>query len=218
MNRMGAIFPEFGLYCVTDPSLGQGRSHVEQARLCLEGGARVIQLRDKYAGFETLLPQARQIAALCHSYKALFIVNDDPRLAVESGADGVHVGQQDAAPMEARRVVGPDLLVGLSTNNRAQVLAAQNLPVDYIGFGPVFPTLTKTSEDEPLGAAEVEWAVHNSALPVVPIGGIGAQNLPSLLAGGARFAAVISAVVSAPDVAQAARALAALIAQGRGEI
>jgi len=200
-------FPAYGLYCITDPALGRGRSHVEQARLCLEGGANVIQLRDKQAGLDALLPQAREIAALCRELGALFIVNDDPRLAVESGAGGVHVGQRDAAPEEARRIVGPGRIVGLSTHNRAQVLAAQDLSVDYLGFGPVFPTRTKTSEYEPLGVAEVEWAVRNSALPIVPIGGIDASNLPSLVAVGARFAAIISAVVSAPDIAAAARTM-----------
>ena len=106
---------------------------------------------------------------------------------------------------------GTERVLGLSTHTREQVLATQRLPVDYIGFGPAFDTTSKDSEYAARGPAEVKWAIHHSALPVVPIGGIGPENLPSLVAVGARYAAVISAVAGADDIVQAARRLAALL-------
>jgi len=204
-------FPDHGLYCITDLHLAKGRSHAEQARLCLDGGARIIQLRDKETPYAALLPQACEVAALCRERGAVFIVNDDPRLAVESGADGVHVGQSDTPVEEARRLVGPGRIVGLSTHTREELAAAQSLPADYLGFGPVFATTTKAMSHPPHGAAEAGWAIRRSALPIVPIGGITLENLPSLVAEGARYAAVVSAVVAAGDIAAAARVLAALL-------
>jgi thiamine-phosphate pyrophosphorylase len=204
-------FPDRGLYCITDPALARGRSHIEQARLCLEGGARVIQMRDKSSPREVLLPVARRIAALCRERDVPFVVNDDPTLAVEAGADGVHVGQDDMPPAEARRIVGPGRLIGLSTHTRAQLLAAQRLPVDYVGFGPIFATHSKDSPYAPLGPSELAWALKTATLPVVPIGGIGPDTLASLAAVGATRAAVISAAVGADDIAAAVRALSCLL-------
>lgn len=206
-----SFFPEHGLYCLTDSRLAGKLSHVQQARLCIGGGANIIQLRDKARVTEgpdrrMLLDDARAIATLCREHGVVFIVNDDPQLAVEVGADGVHVGQDDVAAEEARRIVGPERIVGLSTHNRRQVIDAQTRPVDYIGFGPVFATTTKDA-GAPLGPAQVRWAVRHSALPVVAIGGIDHGNLPSLIAVGVRLVAVISAIVGAEDVAAAARAM-----------
>ncbi|MCX7049089.1 MAG: thiamine phosphate synthase, partial [Candidatus Sumerlaeota bacterium] len=134
-----------------------------------------------------------------------------PRLALDAGADGFHGGQGDITPEDAHRILGAGAIIGLSTHTREQVLASRKRPVDYIGFGPIFPTATKATEVGPLGAEELEWALSHSAVPVIPIGGITRDNLPALIAVGARHAAVVSAVVAASDVAAAARELVALL-------
>ncbi len=193
-------FPPEGLYCLTDPGRAWGRTLVEQARLCLEAGARMIQLRDKLTPRRDLIEQGREMVKWTRRYGGILIVNDDPELALEMGADGAHVGQEDMAPEAARALLGPDKIIGLSTHTPQQVLEAQERPVDYIGFGPVYATGSKETAYAPRGAERVGWAIRHSRAPVVPIGGITAENLGPLIEQGARYAAVISAVVGAQDV------------------
>lgn len=197
---------KWGLYSIIDAQIG-GRSHAELAAAVLRGGVRVVQLRDKTATFEELLTIGRELRELTRDAGATFIVNDNPYLARELGADGVHLGQSDFPVQIAREVVGPESIVGLSTHSELQIVAAATLPVDYIGIGPVFPTSSKQSEWPVVGTGLLRWAKSNSALPVVAIGGITEANLAEVAATGIENFALIGDLMRAEDVEARARSL-----------
>ncbi len=164
----------------------------------------VLQLRAKDAPPPAILAAARSARARCAEAGVLFILNDDPRLAQEAGADGVHVGQDDLPVPAARAIVGPELLIGLSTHTPAQVDAAAG--VDYIGVGPIHATPTKPGRPA-VGLALVRYAAAHAGVPFFAIGGIDAGNVARVRAAGARRIAVVRAIAAAPDPAAAARAL-----------
>lgn len=193
------------LCVITDATLVPGRDHVAVAEAALAGGADMIQLRDKTPDLRRLLPQARRIRAACRAHGALFIVNDRLDLALAAGADGVHVGQDDLPATVARRLLGPDLILGVSTHDLAQAGAAVNAGADYIGFGPMFGTRTKETGYTPRGTAMLREIRDTVRVPIVAIGGITLENVGEVIAAGADAPAVISAVAGAPDVAAAAR-------------
>lgn len=205
---------QWGLYVILDSQCA-GRPHAELAREALAGGARVIQLRDKTASFETLMEVGRVIRRLTREAGATFIVNDNPYLARELDADGVHVGQGDVHPVIARDIVGPGKLVGLSTHNHEQATQARREPVDYIGVGPVYPTTSKVSEWPVVGPELVRWVKSVSPLPVVAIGGITRERIPEVIAAGADNIAVIREVMGAPDITARTRELIETIASAR---
>jgi len=188
------------LYALTDARLS-GLSHAEQLRLLAAGGARLIQLREKHAGPREFARDAAAAVAVARSLGVLVVVNDRVDIALACGADGVHLGQDDLDPSAARRLVGPDFLIGYSTHTLEQALAAARLPVDYVAFGPVFPTSTKERPDAVVGL-ELLRRVRDAldpALPLVAIGGITTENARRVLAAGADSVAVASALVGAPD-------------------
>lgn len=197
-----------GLYVVTDDRLPQGRSYVEVTRAALVGGARVIQLRDKRRDAGELLPAAREMMALCRAAGALFLVNDRVDLAVACDADGAHLGQTDLPLREARRLLGPDRLLGISVENVEQVRLAEQAGADYLGVGPIFGTATKADAGDAVGPEQLRRFREVTGLPLVAIGGITLERVPEALAAGAHSVAVISAVSAAPDPEAAARALA----------
>ncbi len=164
----------------------------------------VLQLRAKDAARPAILDAARAARARCAAAGVLLIVNDDPRLARAAGADGVHLGQDDMPVPAARTIVGPDLLIGLSTHTPAQVDAARG--VDYIGVGPVHATPTKPGRPA-VGLALVRYAAAHARVPFFAIGGIDPGNVASVRAAGARRVAVVRAIAAAPDPAAAARLL-----------
>lgn len=194
------------LCVITDANLVPDRDHVAIAEAALEGGADMIQLRDKTRSLRDLLPQARAIQALCRSRGALFIVNDRVDLALAADADGAHVGQEDLPAASARRLLGPRRLMGVSTHSLAQAEAARQAGADYIGFGPMFATGTKETGYTPRGLDALRGIRRAVSLPVLAIGGIGLENVSLVIEAGATAPAVISAVVAAPDVAAAAAA------------
>jgi thiamine-phosphate pyrophosphorylase len=164
----------------------------------------VLQLRDKHASPEHLLAAAKLAAARCADHGVLLIVNDHPQLARESGADGVHVGQDDVDVFVARMILGEAMLIGLSTHSPEQVDAAEG--VDYIGVGPVHATPTKPGRPA-VGLELVEYAARHATVPFFAIGGIDATNVDAVRRAGARRVAVVRAISDAPDPAAAARAL-----------
>jgi thiamine-phosphate pyrophosphorylase len=170
----------------------------------LRGGADMFQLRDKHASDDELLPAAATARSLCDEHGALFIVNDRPDLALAAGADGVHLGQDDMAPQEAREIVGPDLIIGRSTHSPAQVDAAAG--ADYIGVGPIPPTPTKRWRPA-VGLELVRYAAGHAAMPFFAIGGLDAERLGDAVAAGATRAAIVRAICEAPDPEAATRAL-----------
>ena len=195
---------DFGFYLViTNPVVGYAKC----AEAAVGAGVKIIQLRMKHAAREDVVREAREMRKATEGTDTLFIVNDDPSIAAEVGADGVHVGQDDMAPDEVRARY-PDLrIVGLSTHNVAQACASTTQPIDYIGVGPVYATPTKDIPDPTLGLQTMGEMIAAAAHPAVAIGGIDASRLPDVLAAGARNFAVVRAVCHSPDPYSAIRAL-----------
>ncbi len=186
----------FGLYLVmTDPVTGYARC----AEAAVRAGVRFVQLRMKHAPREVILETARIVASVTSGSSTKFILNDDPAIAVEAGADGVHLGQDDMPLAEARRRHPALACFGLSTHNEAQAQAAESLKPDYIGVGPVFPTPSKAIPDPTLGVERAGRIIAGSLLTCVVIGGIDAGNLPDVLRAGVRNFAVVRAVCATSD-------------------
>jgi thiamine-phosphate pyrophosphorylase len=183
---------------------------------CISGGVDVVQLRDKTAPDGTVVARGRLAARVCGHHGVPFIVNDRPDLALEVGADGVHVGQEDASPSYARHVLGPTAIVGLSTHAPDELAASLIEPVDYISAGPVSPTPTKPGRPG-TGAGYVTAAVQASTHPVFVTGGVTPLTLPALWAAGARHFVVVRWLTEADDPTQAARSLRAVIDTLLGE-
>ena len=186
-----------GLYLVlTSPVI----SHVELAAGACERGVRVLQLREKRLPNEELVRLAREIADVTRGTNTLFIVNDRPDIAAAAGADGVHLGRSDASISAARDLMGGDALVGLSTRTPDEAEAARIAGADYIGVGPVFPTVTKPDALAPIGLAGLSSVAGRvPGLTRVAIGGITSAAAGAVLAAGAHYVAVISAVCHADD-------------------
>jgi thiamine-phosphate pyrophosphorylase len=175
--------------------------------LVLRGGVEIVQLRLKDVSDETIVATARRYAAVCHAHDVPLILNDRPDLVAEAGADGVHVGQDDMAVAQARALVGPDRLLGLSTHSPAQIdAAAAEAEIDYIGVGPVHATPTKPGRPA-VGLDLVRYAAAHALTPFFAIGGIDAGNAGTVREAGATRIAVVRAITDAPDPEAAARAL-----------
>lgn len=207
------VLPEqLRLYAVTDSRHLQERTLLETVSAALDGGATFVQLRDKDCSPAELLAEARALAALCHTRGVPFVVDDDVEVALASGADGVHVGQSDMAARRARALLGPDKILGVSAHNAAEALAAQADGADYLGCGAAFVTGTKL-DAHPVTAETMTAVTHAVTIPVVAIGGIDAGNILQLQGRGLAGVAVVSAIFSARDPAQASRELRALSEQ-----
>jgi len=182
----------------------------------LAGGAAAVQVREKALADGALLARARRVAEACHAAGALCIVNDRPDVAALAATDGVHVGADDLPVGAARRIVGPNRIVGASTHSARQALAAAEAGADYIGCGPMFPSTTKPQEVIP-GPALCREVTQKVGLPVMAIGGITPENADEVLAAGTRWLAVSAAVCSADDPEAATRRLKGVICQALNE-
>jgi thiamine-phosphate pyrophosphorylase len=182
----------------------QSDAFLEEA---LRGGVDIVQLRLKDAAEDTIVATGRRYAAVCHAHGVPLILNDRPDLVVAASADGVHVGQDDTPVAQARALVGPDRIVGLSTHSPAQIDAAATEPeLDYIGVGPVHATPTKPGRPA-VGLELVRYAAAHAAMPFFAIGGIDASNVSAVRAAGAQRIAGVRAITGASDPEAAARAL-----------
>lgn len=192
------------LYAVTDRSWLHGQSLVYAVEEVLAGGATMLQLREKHLEHRDFLAQAQELLPLCRKYHVPLIINDDVQVALESGADGVHVGQSDMAVQAARSILGPDKIIGASAHNASEALAAVAAGADYLGCGAVFGSTTKA--DAGLLSLntlrEIRVAVR---VPIVAIGGINRQNIVRLAGSGVDGVALISALFAAPDKRAAAQ-------------
>jgi thiamine-phosphate pyrophosphorylase len=203
------------LYLVCDANPG-GRALPDVLHPAIAGGVQVVQLRDKQLPDEELAAVANAAHALCERLGALLIVNDRPLVAREAGADGVHVGQDDMPVAEVRELVGPDLLIGLSTHAPEEIDAAvasadDGTPlIDYIGVGPVHETPTKLGRAA-VGVELVEYAAANAHVPFFAIGGLDASNLGDVATAGATRIVVLRAIANAEDPEAAARELSGLL-------
>lgn len=202
-----------GVVVVTSADLA-GRGHLDVASAALEGGATALQLRAPELDDEALLPLAADLAARCREAGVLFVVNDRVDVALESGADGAHVGQDDD-PARARHRLGPDRLLGISIGSAAEAVTAQADGADYLGV-TVWATATKP-EAHPCGLEGVREVADATTLPVVGIGGITPENAARVLEAGAAGVAVISAVAAAVDPVEAVRELRLVVDAVRGE-
>jgi thiamine-phosphate pyrophosphorylase len=183
---------------------------------CLRGGVDVVQLREKHLDARPLLARARLAAAVCRDHGVPFVLNDRPDLALEAGADGVHVGQDDAPPALARRILGPRVLVGLSTHAPAELAGAAREPVDYLSAGPVNPTPTKPGRPG-TGLGYLGEAAARAKVPWFVTGGVTPETVPAMAAAGATRFVVVRWLTEASDPEAAARALAAAIDSAVGE-
>ena len=173
---------------------------------CIRGGVDVVQLRDKHLEARSLLARAAVAAGVCREAGVPFILNDRPDLALEVGADGVHVGQEDAPPALARRLLGPDAIVGLSTHAPAELDASVKEPVDYVSAGPVSATPTKPGRPG-TGPGYIAYAVRHARRPVFVTGGVNPSSIPPLVAAGASRFVVVRWLTEAADPEANARAL-----------
>lgn len=207
---------DLSLYLVLDPGLCRLHTMVETARLAVAGGATVVQLRDKDAGTAALVEVGRALRRALAGTGVPLIVNDDLEAALAIDAEGLHVGQGDMPPAEARQRLGPGKVLGLSVETEAAVRAVDASVVDYVGIGPVFGTPTKPDHQPPIGLDGLARLVALSPVPAVAIGGLKVEHVPAVLASGAEGLAVVSAVCGQPDPEAASGVLAAAIRAWRG--
>lgn len=211
---------DYGLYLVTDRDLCLGRPLLDVVAQAVAGGVSVVQLREKKADTREFVDLGRALLALLSPLGVPLIINDRLDVALAIGAQGAHVGQNDMPVAEARRLLGPQAILGLSVETMDQLREAESLPpglVDYYGLSPIFQTPTKTDTGPGWGLAGLGQAraevETGSKRPLVAIGGIGPSNAASVLRCGAQGLAVVSAICSAPDPQAASRALSELVRQ-----
>ncbi len=204
--------PNWRLYVVTDERLSKGRSHVETARLAVEGGVDALQLRDKNASGKKLFEMALEIREITKDAGAAFIMNDRVDIAIAAGCDGIHLGQADLPLPAARKLVGREMIIGVSISGVTEATQAFKDGADYVSISPLFDARkTKPDAGEPLGLQALRDVSKECRLPVMAIGGINKTNIPDAIQAGAQCAAVISAVVGAEDIPLAVRELTRLI-------
>lgn len=197
------------LYAVTDSAWLGGRSLAEVVREAIEGGATIVQYREKNKGYDDMLREAREVCAVCREYGVPFIMNDSVEIAMAVDADGVHLGLDDGDLKAARELLGDKKIIGASTHNVQEALSAQAQGADYLGCGAVFGSTTKTdiSSVSVDILAQVASAV---SIPVVAIGGINRDNISMLNGRSLAGAAVVSAIFAQKDIRAAAREMRAL--------
>ena len=190
------------LYAVTDRSWLRGQTLCEQVEKALIGGATLVQLREKELDEETFLREAIELAKLCHRYGVPLLINDNVEIARRSGADGVHVGQDDMEAASVRSILGSDMIVGVTAKTVEQALRAQEAGADYLGSGAVFGSATKLNA-----------ICHAVQIPVVAIGGINRQNILELAGTDISGVAVVSGIFAADDIAAECRHLRSIVQQ-----
>jgi thiamine-phosphate pyrophosphorylase len=206
-----------GLYAITDAKLQPADQLVERVCNAIQGGARLIQYRDKSADAGLRLRQANALADLCRQHGVPLIINDDVELAAECGAQGVHLGRDDAEPLTARRLLGDNAIIGVSCyNSLSLALQAAEQGADYIAFGRFFPSRTKPSAVQ-ADLALIEAARQQLVLPIAAIGGITPHNTAPLISAGVAMLAVIQGIFAEPDVRRAAATYAAFFQQSTAE-
>ena len=195
------------LYAVTDRAWASGTEGLlRQVAEAIDGGAGIVQLREKHLGQADFLAEAERFVALCREKGAVSIINDDVEIAAQVGADGVHVGQEDLEAGRARQVLGPDKVIGVSAHSVAEALAAQAAGADYLGVGAAFATGTKT-DAKPISRETIRAITAAVDIPVVAIGGISRDNILELRDCGLDGVAVVSALFAQTDVKAAAEEL-----------
>lgn len=204
------------LYAVTDRSwLKEGETLYDQVEQALKGGVTMVQLREKKLDREAFLKEAEEIQKLCLAYHVPFLINDAVDIALEIGADGVHVGQSDMEAKKVRKLLGDDRIIGVTAAAPALAKLAEQNGADYLGSGAVFGTSTKT-DAKPLEHDVLKEICRSVTIPVAAIGGITKENVLKLKGTGISGIAVVSAVFAEPDIEEATRRLKLLAGQAVG--
>ncbi|MCX8996924.1 thiamine phosphate synthase [Rhizobiaceae bacterium BDR2-2] len=206
---------DLSLYLVLDPDLCAVHGLVETTRAAVAGGVTAVQLRDKKADTAHLVETGRALKAALAGAGVCLIVNDDVQAAIALEADGLHIGQDDMTALAARRMIGPDMVLGLSVETPQLAAAIDPSIVDYAGAGPVFATATKPGHKEPVGFPGLAEMVAVAPVPAVAIGGLKANHARPVFAAGAAGLCVVSAICGQPDPEAAARLLADAIRKVR---
>lgn len=191
-----------GYYFITDSGLSRSGNvlDVRKAESC---GVRIVQYRNKDANTKEMCEEAVRLREICS--KALFLINDRIDVVLAADADGVHLGQSDMPCTAARRILGPDKIIGITVHNLSEALEAQRLGADYLGVSPIFPTATKSDAGKPAGIVMIEKIRALVDIPLIAIGGINLANAPEVIRAGADGLCAISAVVTKEDVGQEIR-------------
>ncbi len=200
MNRQ----PDWTLYLVAYPPACRGRDVVAVAEAAVRGGVTLVQLRMKECTTRSYLETSKRLRQTLADHGVPLLINDRVDVAMAAGADGVHLGQTDMPADLARELMGEQSLIGLSADTQAQAAAAEGLPVDYVGVGPVFPTATKADTGPTLGVEGLRQWRRRCHLPLIGIGGVTAENAAQIVRSGADGIAVVSAICGASDPARAA--------------
>lgn len=190
------------LYAVTDRHWLRGETLVSQVEKAVKGGATFIQLREKKLNTEEFMSEAKEIQKLCRKYNVPFVINDNVEIAKEIGADGVHVGQEDMASGEVRKILGDGKIIGVSAHNVKEALEAQSNGADYLGVGAAFPTGSKDDVNV-ISHDEIKAICEAVNIPVIAIGGINIDNISELNGTGICGVAVISAIFAQDDIENA---------------
>ena len=199
------------LYLVTDRELSLGRSLEEVVSEAIAGGVTMVQLREKDAATGEFIALAGRLMKILKPLDIPLIINDRVDIAMAVDADGVHIGQSDMPYEMARRLLGPDKIIGLSVENMDDLIKANSLDVDYVGISPVYGTPTKTDTAEPFGLEGLRKAVNISKHPTVAIGGMNAGTIADVMAAGTDGVAVVSAICSAENIRETAAQLKTVI-------
>lgn len=200
------------LYAVTDRSWLRGQTLLEQVDQALIGGATLVQLREKELDEDTFLREAVDMAKLCHRYGVPLLINDNVEIARRSGADGVHVGQEDMEAASVRSILGSDMIVGVTAKTVEQALRAQEAGADYLGSGAVFGSSTKLNA-KPMTRELLKFICNAVSIPVVAIGGINRENILDLTGTDIDGVAVVSGIFSAADIEEECRHLRSIVQQ-----
>lgn len=198
-----------GIYGITAEKFSRGRSNLEVAKAMIKGGVQIIQYREKrhLKDYCEIVEECRQIRALTREKGVTFIINDFVDIALLVDADGVHVGQEDMAVADVRKLLGPEKIIGLSTHSPDQAQAAVHVGADYIGVGPIFDTETKENVCATVGFEYLEYVIHNIPLPFVAIGGIKRDNIDEVVRRGAKTVCLVTEIVGAQDITKMAQSL-----------
>ena len=194
------------LYAVTDRAWVGKQTLLEQVECAIKGGATCLQLREKDMPEDEFLAEALEVKKLCREYNIPIIIDDNVDLAIKCGADGVHVGQSDMEAGNARKLLGPDMIMGVSAQTVEQAVKAEKEGADYLGVGAVFSTSTKPDADD-VSHEELKRICENVSIPVVAIGGISRKNIMELSGTGVDGVAIISAIFGSPDIEEECRKL-----------
>lgn len=210
MNWKRKLLRNSALYVIIDKAVLGKRPLAQTVKKAVSCGGGIFQLRDKAAARRAILEDSLALSRIAAENKSVFIVNDHPDIAKLSGADGVHLGQDDLPVKLARKLLGRGMIIGVSCSNIDQAIRAQREGADYIGIGPIFPTATKP-DTKAIGLELVRQCSKSIKIPFFPIGGIDRNNIRKIRSCGSRQAAVCRAVIAAADVKRSVRSLSKLL-------